>query len=45
MTTWDASTGAKSPDRIDALVYAGDCGLPRAETPEYEYSIDLPSAF
>ncbi len=27
-TTWDASTGAKSPDRIDALVYAAtECCL------------------
>ena len=45
MTTWDASTGAKSPDRIDALVYAVTAACLGAETPEYEYSIDLPSAF
>lgn len=45
MTTWDAATGKKSPDRIDALVYAATATCLASETPAYDFSIDLPSAF
>lgn len=43
MTTWDAATGKKSPDRIDALVYAAWATCLAAEVASYDFSIDLPS--
>ena len=45
MTTWDASGSGKSPDRIDALVYAATAVCLADEAPAYDYTIDLPSSF
>ena len=45
MTTWDAATGKKSPDRIDALVYAATATCLTDEAPAYDYSFNLPSSF